>query len=146
MKKVILYILLITTAIFSASCHKKQVQEKPENLISQKTMVNLIAESYIIESYLQVASDTLNRFRYTSECYHDLFYRYKVTREQFVNSMNYYLGDEDTAEKLLAEASAIIARKHKEYASADSSAVQQALWEEQQRIDSLAQIENEPIP
>lgn len=142
MRKHLLYILLIVSTCFTMSCNKKQVQERPENLINRKTLVNLIAESYIIESYLQVAPDSINRFDLTAAYYKDLFNRYHVTREQFVSSMKYYLGDEDSAEKLLSEASAIISKKHKESATADSTALRQA---EQANIPPDAS-ENNPTP
>lgn len=121
MKKKIIYLLLIPLVLLSASCHKKQVQKKPDNLIGRNTMVKLIAESYLIESVLFFnPADTVNRFESTKAYYKDLFDRYGVTREQFNKSIEYYMGDEDMSEKLLSEAHAIILQKKKELAVLDT--------------------------
>ncbi len=121
MKRNIACLLLIPTILLLAGCHKKQVQEKPENLIGRSTMVKLIAESYLIESVVGMnPEDTLNRFKSTKEYYKDLFDRYHVTREQFNKSIEYYMGDEEDAEKLLSEASALIMKKKQELALQDT--------------------------
>ena len=117
MNKRFLYILLIPLVLFSAGCHTKQVQKKPDNLISRSTMANILAEAYIIESLITLnPEDTINNVESTRGYYHDLFERYHVTREQFNTSMQYYMGDEDAANKLVNEANAIIIVKKKEFA------------------------------
>lgn len=125
MKRNLACLLLITTMLLFAGCHKKQVQEKPENLIGRSTMVKLIAESYLIESVVGMnPEDTLNRFKSTKEYYKDLFDRYHVTREQFNKSIEYYMGDEEDAEKLLSEASTLIMKKKQKMALQDTIAQQ----------------------
>ncbi len=121
MKRNIAFLPLILSMLLFAGCHKKQVQEKPENLIGRSTMVKLIAESYLIESVVGMnPEDTLDRFRSTKEYYKDLFDRYSVTREQFNRSVEYYMGDEEDAEKLLSEASTLIMKKKQEMALQDT--------------------------
>jgi len=127
MKKTVLYFLIVGILFAVAGCHKKQVQEKPADLIPRKVIVNVIAECYIIESYIQVLTDTFERCYIPPFLYKEMFNRYGITRPQFVSSINYYLGDEDQAEKLLTEAEAIVAAKHKEYAKADSAAFADAI-------------------
>lgn len=96
-------------------CHnKKQVLDKPDNLINRSKMVNIIAESYIIESTVHTSPDTVNKIALTRMYYRDLFNRYKISREQFSSSMDYYLSEEETADKLLKDASDLIAKKRKE--------------------------------
>ncbi len=110
----IILFLLIPMLLFFNGCHKKQVQEKPEGLIDRNTMVEIIAESYIIESIVAYnPADSVNRFKTTKEYYKDLFDRHHVTREQFNKSVEYYMGDEDDADKILSEASQIIIKKRK---------------------------------
>ena len=136
MKKALLYFLIVGFLFGVAGCHKKQVQEKPADLIPQKTIVNVIAECYLIESYIQVLTDTFERCYIPPFLYKEMFNRYGITRPQFISSINYYLGDEDQAEKLLSEASAIVATRHKEYAKADSAAVAESLRQEAEKMQT----------
>lgn len=121
MKRYSLLLLLIPVLLLAVSCHKKQVQKKPDNLISRNTMVNIIAESYIIESIVSYnPADTLYRYERTKSYYKDLFNRYHVTREQFNSSILYYMGDEDQANKILSEASDLVSKKKKEMVIQDT--------------------------
>lgn len=111
MKK-ILYILIAICMFCCCNCRsKKQVLDKPDDLIARSTMVNIIAESYIIESTVHLANDTINKRELTRLYYKDLFNRYKITREQFIHSIDYYVSEEGSAERLLTEASNLIAKK-----------------------------------
>ena len=121
MKKIFLYILLIPLMMINVGCHKKQVQKKPDNLINRSTMANILAEAYIIESLITLnPEDTLNNVESTRGYYHDLFERYHITREQFNTSMQYYMGDEDAANKLVNEANAILTAKRQEMSISDT--------------------------
>ena len=121
MKRNLLWILLIPIMLLAVSCHKKQVQKKPDNLINRSTMVNIIAESYIIESIVSYnPEDTVQRLDRTRAYYKDLFNRYHVTREQFHASVQYYMGDEDQATKILTEAADLVTKKKKELAIIDT--------------------------
>lgn len=96
-------------------CHnKKQVLDKPDNLINRNTMVKIIAECYIIESTVHTAPDSVNKIAETRTYYREMFNRYKITREQFSTSMDYYLSEQSTADKLLKDASDLIAKQRKE--------------------------------
>ncbi len=111
----ILYFLFIFCLILCTNCrNKKQVLDKPDNLISRNTIVKIIADSYLIESTIHLSPDSIDRSEKTQLYYKELFNRYKVTREQFIQSIDYYVSEESSAEKLLSEASALIAQKCKE--------------------------------
>ena len=117
MKRTYLWILLIPIMLLAAGCHKKQSQKKPDNLINRNTLINIIAETYIIESLITLnPPDTINQVESSRGYYHDLFERYHITREQFNASMQYYMGDEDAANQINREANEIIAKKQKKMA------------------------------
>lgn len=121
MKRTYLWILLIPIMLLAAGCHKKQVQKKPDNLISRNNMVKIIAECYIIESIVSYnPEDTIKRLDRTRAYYKDLFNRYNITREQFHSSVQYYMGDEDQASKILTEAADLVTQKKKELAIPDT--------------------------
>lgn len=105
-----LFFLMVT--LFAACNSKKHVMDKPDHLINRITLVNILAESYIIESYLQLSlPDTVTKDELARRYYKDLFDRYKITNEQFETSIAYYISEEKSAERLLNDASALIVSK-----------------------------------
>ena len=117
----IIILLTILTVLFSGCKDKKQVMEKPDNLINRITLVNILAESYLIESTLQFSpTDTIPKDELARQYYKSLFDRYHITNEQFESSIAYYVSEEKSAEKLLNDASALIISKRGELAISDS--------------------------
>ncbi len=115
-KTTTILILAVALMIAAAACKdKKQVMQRPDNLINRITLVNILAESYLIESSLHVAApDSIGKDELARQYYKDLFDRYKITNEQFESSIAYYISEEKSAEKLLNDASAIIINKRNE--------------------------------
>ena len=114
--KKILFVLTVLV-LFSGCKSKKQVMEKPEHLINRITLVNILAESYLIESTLQMsAPDSIGKNDLARLYYKDLFDRYHITNEQFESSVAYYISEEKSAEKLLNDAATLIVSKKSELA------------------------------
>ena len=114
MKRITILALLPLLFLCGSCKSKKQVLEKPDDLIGRNKMVELIAESYLIESSVHLAPDTVSRLLLTRLYYKELFNRHHVTRDQFVRSIDYYISEENSAEKLLTDASNRIAEMRKE--------------------------------
>jgi len=112
----ILFILIAAAMMVLSGCNdKKKVMKKPPHLINRITLVNILAESYLIESTLQMTvPDTIRKEELARRYYKDLFDRYKITNEQFESSVAYYVSEEKSAEKLLSDASALIVNKKNE--------------------------------
>lgn len=109
-----------TTALFAGCKSKQHVMEKPDHLINRITLVNILAESYLIESYLQTSHpDTISKEQLARLYYKDLFDRYHITNEQFESSISYYISEEKSAEKLLNDAAALIVSKKTEMLAGD---------------------------
>jgi hypothetical protein len=107
--------LLLIAALLSGCNSKKQMMDKPDNLINRITLVNILAESYLIESTLQMTSpDSINKEELARQYYKDLFDRYHITNEQFESSVAYYVSEEKSAEKLLNDAATLIVSKKTE--------------------------------
>ena len=52
----ILFIIIVTVMMVLSGCNdKKKVMKKPPHLINRITLVNILAESYLIESTLQMS-------------------------------------------------------------------------------------------
>lgn len=115
--KTLAILLLATLCCFSGCKSKKHVSEKPDNLINRITLVNILADSYLIESTLQMTSpDSISKSELARQYYKDLFDRYHITNEQFESSVAYYISEEKSAEKLLNDAAALIVSKKSEMA------------------------------
>ena len=118
MKKLtdILFALIAAMLIVLSGCNdKKKVMKKPPHLINRITLVNILAESYLIESTLQMTvPDSISKDELARRYYKDLFDRYHITSEQFESSVAYYVSEEKSAEKLLNDASALIVNKKNE--------------------------------
>ena len=118
MKKLthILLALIAAMLMVLSGCNdKKKVMKRPPNLINRITLVNILAESYLIESTLQMTTpDSIGKDELARRYYKDLFDRYHITSEQFESSVAYYISEEKSAEKLLNDASALIVNKKNE--------------------------------
>ena len=118
----VILLLLAVVTLFSGCKSKKQMMEKPDNLINRITLVNILAESYLIESTLQMTpTDSISKDNLARLYYKDLFDRYHITNEQFKASMAYYVSEEKSSEKLLNDASALIVSKKSELTLPDST-------------------------
>ena len=124
MRKILFILLSISTLVCIGCGNKKQVLDKPDDLIDRSTMVNIIAESYIIESTIHTSPDSIDRGTLAKLYYRDLFNRYHLTRDRFERSLNYYISEESSAEQLLSDASAAISQKRKALGIADTPAPQ----------------------
>lgn len=110
-----LLVLLMTLGLFASCNSKKQMMEKPDNLINRITLVNILADSYLIESTLQMTpQDSISKEDLAQQYYKDLFDRYHITNEQFESSVAYYVSEEKSAEKLLNDAATLIVSKKTE--------------------------------
>ncbi len=114
--KIFILSVIVILSLSAISCkNKKPVLSRPNELINRMTLVNILAESYLIESTLQVIpTDSISKDELARQYYKDLFDRYHITNEQFETSIAYYVSEEKSAEKLLNDASAIIINKRNE--------------------------------
>ena len=112
----ILLAAIVAIVLVLSGCNdKKKVMKKPPHLINRITLVNILAETYLIESTLQMTiPDSVSKEELARRYYKDLFDRYQITSEQFESSVAYYVSEEKSAEKLLNDASALIVNKKSE--------------------------------
>lgn len=102
------YLTLTITLLLLFCCgckSKKQVLDKPEGLINRSTLTEILAEAYVIESTVHLSADSINKRDLTQQFYKELFERHHITKKQFESSLDYYIANETTAEKLLTEVS-----------------------------------------
>lgn len=105
MKRHLLILFALILLLCSSCKSKKQVLDKPDDLISRSTLTEILSEAYVIESTVHLANDSVNKRDLTQQYYKELFERHHITKKQFESSLDYYIADETTSEKLLTEVS-----------------------------------------
>jgi hypothetical protein len=108
-------ILIFVVTVLLSACNKKQLMPKPDNLIPYDKMVNVMAESYVIESMVYYLPPDSDKVTITRSLYSNLFNKYKITNFQFTSSIKYYLAEKTSADKILQSVSDNIAEKRKLY-------------------------------
>ena len=96
--KYICSFLFVISLVFISCKNKRQVP--PAELIPYETMLDVLAESYIIEAMTNFSNMEINRYGYTRELYQDLFDEYQITEEQYETSIRYYVSEKEQAMKL----------------------------------------------
>ena len=105
MKKILPFLLLFIMVLCCSSCHKKQLQEKPADLIAYPQMIDIITDIYMIEGISFYTPYDSARTEKVLGLYQWLFEEHNITKEQLHTSFGYYLADEDQAKQMLQEAS-----------------------------------------
>ncbi|MBR4136210.1 MAG: DUF4296 domain-containing protein [Bacteroidales bacterium] len=96
--------ILIALLTLCTACHKKQVvADKPDNLINRKKMVEILTDSYLAEAYIYASMDSVSIEDLTLKLYKDIFDRHQITKDQFIQSMEYYISDKELLQKMLEE-------------------------------------------
>ena len=87
-------ILGVVMVIALLSCNNVKKPKKPDNLISQKDMVNILLDISLLKSSEGVSKAKLENNGYTSESY--IFKRHNIDSVQFALSNEYYSYDLNT--------------------------------------------------
>lgn len=115
MKKLLFIIIGIATFAF-CSCKHNQETAVPADLIPRDTMINLIAETWLLES--SIAESQMN-FGILENAvialYDDFFKQHNITKDQFTHSIEYYLETEESAEAFIRECQQQLETKKDEF-------------------------------
>lgn len=87
--------------IFVSSCNKTIQTEKPSDLIPYKQMIDITTQAYIIESMIYFLPPDSNKATISRSMYYNMFEENKISKDQYVSSINYYLAEKKSAEKFL---------------------------------------------
>jgi len=108
------FYLFFLTALFFA-CNNGQFKQKPANLIPFNNMVEILSETYLIESMIYFLPPDSDRVLMAQSIYSELFIKHSISKEQFVNSIRYYLQDKKRADELLTEVSNLVEKRKDEF-------------------------------
>lgn len=104
--KAFLGLILCILVVFS-SCKNGNTppREKPADLISEDSIVEMMAEQQIIESFLTQNQQGDQLKTMAEDAYSNFFYKYNVTPQRFKSSVKYYLREPEDAERVLNKVS-----------------------------------------
>ncbi len=98
-------VLFIFIFIFLPSCSIITGRNKCGNLIEKEKMVNIITDFYIIESYINIASDDNPSIKDSVEYYYaGIFKKHDITKELFDEAFECYALDKDNLAYIKEEA------------------------------------------
>ena len=115
MKKLLFIIIVIVSFAF-CSCKHTPEPTVPADLIPRDTMINLIAETWLMES--SIAESQINfgiLENAVISLYDDFFKRHNITKDQFTHSIEYYLETEEDAEAFIRECQEQLETKKDEF-------------------------------
>ena len=90
-------VLIIITALLLFACGQGNVVEKPDNLISEEDMVNMLYDVALLQATRSIASKELDE-KTDSKTY--IYKKYKIDSLTFVQSHKYYASRLDQYEKM----------------------------------------------
>lgn len=99
--RIFLLSLLILTSI---ACSRKTI---PDGIIDEKTMVSILTEAHLSESYYNIESNFhLKEIRPMMQATYDsIFMKHGVTRDDFDRSLDYYTRNEAQLEAIYLQVS-----------------------------------------
>lgn len=98
-----LFVAIFVGGSCFCGCHKIAKVDKPADLIPYEQMVEITANSYIIESMVYFLPPDSDKVRISRNLYYHLYEEQKVTKDQFVSSVNYYVSEKKMADKFLRD-------------------------------------------
>lgn len=120
------------------SSFNKTIQtEKPSDLIPYNQMIDITTQAYIIESMLYFLPPDSDKVTISRSMYYNMFEENKISKEQYVSSINYYLAEKKSAEKFLrAVQDKISIQRDKYFEKLDIS--YDSLTQHQPQMDTLS--------
>src|SRR5690606_31008386 len=110
-----LFSVLITLFFLAASCSKA----KPDGILSDKKMSDLMTEVYVLDSYLNTLPIDSGR-KVMPVLYQNIFNKFKIDSARFSQNLDYYYGDPIALEKLNITVKDVLSGYEKEALRTDS--------------------------
>jgi hypothetical protein len=83
---------------------KKEFREEPADLIPRNEMIDIVVDAWFMESAIHnVVTDGRKLEPTTVTLYKKFFEDHNITREQFIQSIEYYTGENKASENFIRE-------------------------------------------
>lgn len=99
-----------------SSCSRHEESNVPADLIPRDTMMNLVVESWLLESSIHTVITDYNAIEpATIALYADFFDRHHISKDQYIRSTEYYLNDDKTCEQFVQDCRQLLEEKREEF-------------------------------
>ncbi len=113
MKKLVAILSLLIIVI--SACDKLPV-EKPENLLSEKQMIDMLVDIHIAEAtYIQMSHDSIIRNGSSSNFYYSILDKYQVPDSVFEKSFIFYASTPKQFEEMYKDVMSKLSEIEQEY-------------------------------
>ena len=113
-KKMKKYFLILLTFLLLSCNHKKEKTAAPD-IIPKQEMIQILVDVELAESAIsmeQVKSKSIDL--YSNYYYNAIFKKYKISQQQFEESLRYYLKKNDDFNEMFVQVINILSRKQSE--------------------------------
>lgn len=106
------FFLIIMIFLFGSCNTGVGRTKKPNNLISQAVMAEVLADIHIAEASIQMENSEDDSIRQTYvNYYYAVFEKHNISKEAFVASMDYYIKNPETLQLIYDNVSEILSTK-----------------------------------
>ena len=111
MKKIIL--LLIVSILIFDSCHHSPKDKESKNIISPSKLSEILADIHIAEASMAIKYPNPDSITsHYPDYYNSIFQKHKVSKDDFIKTMNYYQRHPEKLEKIYEAVNEILNTKN----------------------------------
>jgi hypothetical protein len=103
----------IILLLLLGSCETSVIRSPvPKHLLSETQLAGVLADIHIAEANIQLANSEDDSIKQTYVNYYNaVFENHHITREEFIQSMNYYIKNPELLQKIYEEVTEILSTK-----------------------------------
>lgn len=93
----------LAVSLLLVACRQDIERQQPANLIPEEKVIEMMTEQLILESVIFEMPQDTNKQVVAEKAYAAWFQKYKVTPQQFEQSVDYYCSDDQDAERIMTK-------------------------------------------
>lgn len=105
MKKQIAFLILLALLLF-VGCEQEKEEQVPADVIPREQMIDIMVDAWFMESVIHNTIKEYERLEPVSvSMYKNFFEEHDITKEQFEQSIKYYMRDDETSQEFVQDCS-----------------------------------------
>ena len=105
MKKRIVFLIILTLLLF-VGCEQKKEERVPADVIPREQMIDIMVDAWFMESVIHNTIKEYERLDPVSvSMYKEFFEEHNISKEQFENSIKYYMRDDESSQEFVKDCS-----------------------------------------
>ena len=106
MKKQIVFLISLALLFFVSCEQKNEEQVVPADVIPREQMIDIMVDAWFMESVIHNTIKEYERLEPVSvSMYKNFFEEHDITKEQFEQSIKYYMRDDETSQEFVQDCS-----------------------------------------